>query len=270
MRLVLVRLAIWLLLVVAFCDASAAGAVAGSKWVAQTRQGGDSDAVNATSSSASSSSEQLRSLKRPLIVGIAGGSGSGKTTLTGRLVEKLGKGHSTLIAHDSYYKNFNHLSLEERASVNFDSLESLDSALLRTHLEELRHNRSVEVPIYDFGLHSRVVGESTTALPARVILVDGILLFSDPQLLDMFDLKIFVDTADDIRLIRRLQRDITERNRTMESVITQYFNTVRPQHSLLVEPSKRHADVIVPSGYGIKEEAVDMVVSRLRDFVTDL
>lgn len=256
-----------LLLLIRLCSGSNAGG-AGGKWVSQA-----SKAVRNAEESAppsASKKDDQQSFNRPLIVGIAGGSGSGKTTLTQMLVDKLGKEHSTLIAHDSYYKNFNHLSLDERSTINFDSLESLDSALLRAHLMELRHNHSVQIPIYDFGSHSRRVGVSTTALPARVILVDGILIFSDPQLLDMFDLKIFVDTADDIRLIRRLQRDITERNRTMESVISQYFQTVRPMHSMLVEPSKRHADIIVPSGYGIREEAVDMVVSRLRDFVTDL
>ena len=187
-------------------------------------------------------------LQRPLIVAVCGGSGSGKTTLTRIIMEKLGTDHCTLIAHDNYYKNFDTLSLEERAEINFDHPDALDSGLLVEHLKKLRDNVAVEVPIYDFASHSRKKGVSTTALPSRVILVDGILIFAVPSLLEMFDLKIYVDTADDIRLIRRLQRDITERSRTMESVITQYFQTVRPMHSMLVEPSKRHADIILPSG----------------------
>lgn len=208
---------------------------------------------------------------KPLIVAVCGGSGSGKTTLTQIIMEKLGPQHCTIIAHDSYYKNFDHLPFEQRANINFDHPSALDSALLVEHLKLLRANKPAEIPVYDFGSHSRRMDSTTIAMPNRVILVDGILIFSEAAgLLDYFDLKIFVDTADDIRLIRRLKRDINERNRSMESVITQYFSTVRPMHSMLVEPSKKHADIIVPSGNGIKEEAVDMVVSRLRDFVKDI
>ena len=206
--------------------------------------------------------------RKPLIVAVCGGSGSGKTTLTQVIMEKLGVEHCTLIAHDSYYKNFNGMSLEQRSHINFDHPDALDSALLAEHLRDLRDNKPAKIPVYDFGSHSRRLDTHTLAQPSQVILVDGILIFTEEcGLLDLFDVRIFVDTADDIRLIRRLKRDMEERNRTLESVIHQYFATVRPMHEMLVEPSKRHAQIIVPSAYGIKEEAVDMVVSRLRDFV---
>jgi uridine kinase len=210
---------------------------------------------------------QKAARSRPFVVGVCGGSGSGKTTLTRTLMERLGADHCTLIAHDSYYKNFNNLTIEQRAQVNFDSPETLDSALLAQHLADLREGKSVDVPVYDYGEHRRM-DNHTVALPKHIILVEGILIFTEAcGLLDHFDLKVFVDTADDIRLIRRLRRDMGERQRSLESVIHQYFATVKPMHDMLVEPSKRHAQIIVPSAYGIKDEAVDMVVSRLRDFV---
>jgi len=218
--------------------------------------------------STSKGEETASSSSKPVVVAVCGGSGSGKTTLTEIIMEKLGEENCVLIAHDSYYKNFNSLSLEQRAAINFDSPEALDSELLAEHLDALRNNRPAKIPIYDFATHSRRLDTHTLALPKRIVLVEGILIFTEAcKLLDLFDVRIFVDTPDDIRLIRRLKRDMLERERTMDSVIHQYFATVRPMHEMLVEPSKRHAQIIVPSTDGIKDEAVDMVVSRLRDLV---
>jgi uridine kinase len=206
--------------------------------------------------------------QKPLVVAVCGGSGSGKTTLTAIIRDRLGEEHCTLIQHDSYYKNFNHLPMEERALINFDAPEALDSDLLVQHLNQLKRGKAARIPVYDFGSHSRT-SKTTMALPRKVILVDGILIFSIPSLLDLFDLRIFVDTADDIRLVRRLRRDMNERNRTLESVVSQYFRTVQPMHKMLVEPSKIHSHIIVPSADGIKDEAVDMVVSRLKDLIKE-
>ena len=197
----------------------------------------------------------------PLVIGIAGGSGSGKTTVAQSILQRVGPDQIAFLQHDSYYKDLTGLPPTQRMEVNFDHPNSLETDLLIEHIASLRDGKPAEVPIYDFSTHSRT-NQTFTAHPRRVILVEGILIFTEPALREMFDIKIFVDTDSDLRFIRRLERDITERGRTTESVIKQYQNTVRPMHMEFVEPSKRYADVIIPEG-GFNAAALDMVVARV-------
>jgi len=197
----------------------------------------------------------------PLIIGIAGGTGSGKTTVTNIIVERTGSEHVAILAHDSYYKDLSEISLQERKKINFDHPDSLDTPLLIKHVRELKEGNPVASPIYDFKTHTRTI-DTKLILPQPVILVEGILIFAEPELRCLFDIKIFVDTDADIRFIRRLERDIAERGRTSQSVVEQYLNTVRPMHLEFVEPSKRYADVIVPEG-GLNTVALDMIVARI-------
>lgn len=204
--------------------------------------------------------------KTPVILGIAGGSASGKTTLANAIIRELGHEHVSFIGHDSYYKELSHLSIEQRAEVNFDHPNALDTELLVQHIHQLKKGKPVEVPIYSFASHTRTANTELVA-PKSIVIVDGILIFSEPKLKALMDMKIFVDTEDDLRLIRRIKRDITERQRSIESVVSQYTQTVRPMHLLYVEPSKRCADIIVPAGQGIQPVALDMCVSRLREII---
>ena len=197
----------------------------------------------------------------PLVIGIAGGSGSGKTTVAQEILQRVGPDRIAFLQHDSYYKDLSGLPPTQRAEVNFDHPYSLETDLLIEHIAALRDGKAVEVPIYDFSAHSRTA-RTFTVQPRRVILVEGILIFTEAALRDMFDVKIFVDTDSDLRLIRRLERDIAERGRTVQSVIKQYQTTVRPMHLEFVEPSKRYADVIIPEG-GFNTAALDMVVARV-------
>lgn len=197
----------------------------------------------------------------PLVIGIAGGSGSGKTTVAQTILQRVGPDRISFLQHDAYYKDLSGLPPTQRAEVNFDHPNSLESDLLIQHIRTLREGRPVEIPIYDFSTHSRTT-KTYTVQPRGVILVEGILIFVEPDLRDLFDVKIFVDTDSDLRFIRRLQRDISERGRTTESVIKQYLNTVRPMHLEFVETSKRYADVIIPEG-GFNTAALDMVVARI-------
>jgi uridine kinase len=197
----------------------------------------------------------------PLVIGIAGGSGSGKTTVAQEILQRVGPSQIAFLQHDSYYKDLSGLPPTQRAEVNFDHPNSLETELLIRHIETLRDGKPIEVPIYDFATHSRTA-QTFTVQPRRVILVEGILIFAEAELRKLFDVKIFVDTDSDLRFIRRLQRDITERGRTTESVIKQYQATVRPMHLEFVEPSKRYADVIIPEG-GFNAAALDMVVARV-------
>ena len=197
----------------------------------------------------------------PLVIGIAGGSGSGKTTVAQEILQRVGPDRIAFLQHDSYYKDLSGLPPTQRAEVNFDHPNSLETELLTEHIATLRDGRPVEVPIYDFSTHSRTT-QTFTVQPRRVILVEGILIFTEAALREMFDVKIFVDTDSDLRLIRRLERDIAERGRTAQSVIKQYQTTVRPMHLEFVEPSKRYADVIIPEG-GFNTAALDMVVARV-------
>ncbi|MCX7609097.1 MAG: uridine kinase [Anaerolineales bacterium] len=197
----------------------------------------------------------------PLVIGIAGGSGSGKTTVAQTILERVGRDRIAFLQHDSYYKDLSHLPPSRRAEVNFDHPDSLETDLLIQHIHLLKAGQSVEVPVYDFATHTRT-NRTYTVAPRPVILVEGILIFAEKPLRELFDVKIYVDTDADIRFIRRLQRDIAERGRTVESVIRQYLATVRPMHLEFVEPSKRYADVIIPEG-GFNVPALDMVVARI-------
>ena len=197
----------------------------------------------------------------PLVIGIAGGSGSGKTTVAQEILQRVGPDRIAYIQHDSYYKDLTGLPPAQRAEVNFDHPNSLETGLLIEHVEQLKRGHTIEVPIYDFSTHSRT-DQTFTVTSHGVIVVEGILIFVEAALRSLFDVKLFVDTDADIRLIRRLQRDISERGRTVENVIKQYQATVRPMHLEFVEPSKRYADVIIPEG-GFNTAALDMVVARI-------
>lgn len=199
--------------------------------------------------------------ERPLVIGIAGGSGSGKTTISSAVVAEVGAREVAVIEHDSYYRNLEGLTLEERAQINYDHPDSLETELLVQHLEALLDGRSIERPVYDFTQHLRSE-DTVTIEPSPVVIVDGILVLADPQLRALFDLKVFVDTDADLRVLRRLQRDTTERGRTMDSVIQQYLATVRPMHLRFVEPSKVYADLIIPEGYN--KGAVAAVLGLVR------
>ena len=203
----------------------------------------------------------------PIILGIAGGTGSGKTTVANVILERVGAGRIVLLAHDAYYRDLRDLPRAQRDIINFDHPDSLETELLVHHLEALRRGEPVEVPIYDFTTHART-NLTRHVEPQLVILVEGILVFAERGLRELFDVKIFVDTDPDVRFIRRLQRDIEERGRTVASVIQQYQMTVRPMHLEFVEPSKRYADVIIPEG-GLNTVAMDMVVARIRTLLTE-
>ena len=200
---------------------------------------------------------------KPFLIGIAGGTGSGKTTVARRIYDSLRLDSAVFIDHDAYYKELAHLSLEERGAINFDHPDSLDNDLLVEQLEALLARRPIDKPVYDFARHTRAP-ETIRVHPRDVILVDGILLFAEPRLREMFDLRIFVDTDADVRFIRRLRRDIEERGRTLDSVIEQYLTTVRPMHFEFVEPTKRYADVIIPRG-GQNRAGIDVVAARIRE-----
>lgn len=196
-----------------------------------------------------------------LLIGVAGGSGSGKTTVSHAILERVGRERIAYLQHDAYYRDRSNLPIEERARLNYDHPDSLETDLLIEHLKQLRAGRAIEMPQYDFAQHVRKV-ETRRVEPRTVILVEGILIFADRTLREMFDIKIYVDTDPDLRFLRRLQRDITERGRTVESVIAQYLETVRPMHLEFVEPSKRYADIIIPEG-GFNTIAIEMVVARI-------
>ncbi len=199
---------------------------------------------------------------RPIIIGVAGGTGSGKTTVAFAILEKVGWNRIALIQHDSYYYDASNLPLEERARLNFDHPDALETPLLVEHLKLLRSGRPVQIPTYDFRTHTRLA-ETRLVNPEPVILVEGILIFAEPALRELFDVKIFVDADADIRFMRRLERDLKERGRSLDSVVEQYMNTVRPMHLEFVEPSKRYAHVIIPEG-GHNTVALDMVVARVQ------
>ncbi len=196
-----------------------------------------------------------------LVVGIAGGTGSGKTTVAHKLAAAMPPGRCITIEHDAYYRDQAHLSLEERAKINYDHPASLESDLLAAQLADLRAGRAVDVPIYDFATHTRRVDRRHVS-PAKVIIVEGILVFTEPALREQMDIKIFVDTDADIRLIRRIRRDLEQRGRSFQSVRDQYYQTVRPMHLEHVEPSKRWADLIVPEG-GDNKVALDVMLGQL-------
>jgi uridine kinase len=198
-----------------------------------------------------------------VIIGIGGGSGSGKTTIAESVIASVGADTVSLIQHDAYYRDLPHLDLEDRALVNYDHPDSLETELLIEHLHRLREGEPVERPVYDFTVHRRTA-ETVVVPPDPVVIIEGILVLSERELRDAMDLRIYVDADADLRLIRRLQRDIHERRRTVDSVIAQYQETVRPMHLQFVEPSKRYADIIVPNG-GFNPGAVGTITSMIRD-----
>jgi uridine kinase len=199
--------------------------------------------------------------QRPLVVGIAGGTGSGKTTVAHKLAHAMPPGRCVTIEHDAYYRDQSHLPLETRLTVNYDHPSSLESSLLADHLRELRAGRAVDVPVYDFAHHTRST-ETRRVEPAAVIVVEGILVFVEAALRELMDVKIFVDTDPDIRLMRRIRRDLEQRGRSFQSIRDQYYATVRPMHIEHVEPTKRWADLIVPEG-GDNRVALDVLLGHL-------
>ncbi len=204
---------------------------------------------------------------RAFVIGVAGGTASGKTTVSRRIWEAVGRERIAYLQHDNYYKDQSHLTPQDRALTNYDHPESLESSLMVRHLRELRAGRPVDIPVYDFSVHNRSK-ETLRVHPAKVVLVEGILIFAEPALLELMDMRIFVDTDADIRFIRRLRRDMVERGRSLDSVVTQYLATVRPMHMEFVEPSKRYADVIVPQG-GDNRVAMEMIVSRIQALLNE-
>jgi uridine kinase len=197
----------------------------------------------------------------PVIIGLAGGTGSGKTTVANAILKKVGAERISVVPHDAYYRNLTQLPRAQRDIVNFDHPDSLDTDLLIQHIRQLKSGQPIELPVYDFTIHTRTA-DTRRIEPRPVIIVEGILIFAELSLRELFDVKIYVDTDADLRFIRRLQRDVAERGRTPDSVVHQYLSTVRPMHLEFVEPSKRYADVIIPEG-GLNEVAIEMVAARI-------
>ena len=198
-----------------------------------------------------------------MIIGICGGTGSGKTTVANRILETVSADEVVFIQQDLYYRNLKDMPLDYRNAANFDHPDAIDNELLAHHLKKLQAGEPVELPIYDFRTHTRLPA-TTPIEPKSIVIVEGILIFAEPRLLEQMDIKVFVDTPDDVRFIRRLQRDIAERGRTLDSVIEQYLATVRPMHMQFVEPSKRFADVIIPEG-GHNLVSIDLISGKIRE-----
>lgn len=204
--------------------------------------------------------------KRPVIIGVTGGSGSGKTSVSRAIFDSL-NGHSLLmIQEDSYYKNQDDISFDERVKVNYDHPNAFDTDLLIEQLVDLLEWKAIDIPVYDYVQHTRSK-KTVHVEPKEVIIVEGILVLNDPRLRDLMDIKIFVDTDDDIRIIRRIQRDLEERGRSLQSVIDQYLSTVKPMYHQFIEPTKRYADIIVPEG-GENQVAIDILVTKVRDIIS--
>ncbi|HKQ77600.1 MAG TPA: uridine kinase [Blastocatellia bacterium] len=197
-----------------------------------------------------------------MIIGICGGTGSGKTTVARRILENVSDECVIFLQQDSYYRNLGDMPVELRHQINFDHPDALDNDLFINHVKALRAGESIEAPIYDFSTHTRR-NETIHLEPKQILILEGILIFADAALRELMDIKIFVDTADDLRFIRRLQRDVQDRGRTVESVIKQYLDTVRPMHEQFVEPSKRYADVVIPEG-GYNEVGIDLISGKIR------
>ncbi|MCD4651507.1 MAG: uridine kinase [Candidatus Cloacimonetes bacterium] len=203
-------------------------------------------------------------MTQPVIIGIAGGTGSGKTTIANE-IQRMVEENITLIPQDAYYKSFAHLTVREREVVNFDHPNSFDLELMTRHLRLLKKNKPIDRPVYDFTTHLRKK-ETVTLVPSKIIIIEGILIFADEKLRDEMDIKIFVDTPADIRILRRIERDISERGRTLRSVVEQYRISVRPSHLEFVEPSKVFADVIIPEG-GHNRIGINMLVAQVRHII---
>ncbi len=202
---------------------------------------------------------------KPIVIGVAGGTGSGKTAVVSSLVEEIGSDRVLLIQHDSYYRDRSNLDFEQRCQQNFDHPDALETSLMVSHLQALLNGRPVEIPVYDFAEHLRS-RRTRRAEPRSVVVLDGILILCDPQIRSLMDLRLYVDTDDDVRFIRRLKRDIEERGRSMQSVIDQYLLTVKPMHLEFVEPSKRYADLIIPEG-GANRVAIEVLMAKIRSLL---
>ena len=202
-----------------------------------------------------------------LVIGIAGGTGSGKTTLMKNIMTRF-EGHVTVLSHDNYYKRRDDLTYEQRCQINYDEPDALETDLMARHLDKLRHGESIECPVYDFTQHNRS-DETIRIEPKNVIIVEGILIFENRELRELMDIRIFVDTDSDVRLGRRIKRDVNKRGRTLESVLLQYQQTVKPMHEKYVEPSKRFADLVVPEG-GKNLVALDMIMGRIQRHLNEV
>jgi uridine kinase len=205
-----------------------------------------------------------KKMEHTIIIGMAGGTGSGKTTLAHKIKEAF-ENDVVMLSHDYYYKSNEHLPFEERIKLNYDHPNAFDTDLLIHHLKMLKEGHSVEHPVYSFVEHTRL-DETVKVSPAKVIVVEGILIFENRELCDLMDIKVFVDTDADVRILRRLLRDVKERGRDIDSVVTQYLGTVKPMHEQFVDPSKKRADVIIPEG-GFNSVALDMLLERIRTFI---
>ena len=208
----------------------------------------------------------VNNMKNILVIGIAGGTGSGKSTLMEELVHRFGD-EVTVLSHDNYYRRRDGISMEDRQKINYDEPAALETDLMAKHLDQLRRGETVECPVYDFTQHNRS-DQTMTLVPKRVIIVEGILIFENKELRDLMDIRIFVDTDADVRLCRRIARDVNERGRTLESVLDQYQTTVKPMHELYVEPSKKFANIVVPEG-GRNFVALDLILSRIQKHLTE-
>ncbi|MFH5909285.1 uridine kinase [Clostridium perfringens] len=202
-------------------------------------------------------------MKRPIFIGITGGTGSGKSTIAKEIYRQFGEDCIAMIEQDSYYKDQSHLSMEDRVKTNYDHPNAFDNNLLVSHLESLLNGHFIQKPSYDFSIHNRI--EDTTKVePKEIVIVEGILILEDPRIRELLDIKIYVDTDADVRIIRRMVRDINERGRTMESVINQYLNVVKPMHNQFTEPTKKFADIIIPEG-GHNKVAIDIIVAKIKE-----
>lgn len=206
-------------------------------------------------------------MNRPILIGIAGGTGSGKTTVAKAISNSLPKNSILIIAQDSYYKQQSELSLGERIKTNYDHPLAFDNSLLKEHLLQLLDRKPIEMPVYNFSIHNRSE-ETITVHPKDIIVLEGIMILEDEALRDIMDIKLFVDTAPDVRIIRRIVRDIDERGRTLESVIEQYLKTVKPAHEQFIEPSKKFADIILPEG-GYNKVAIDIMVAKVKSIIKE-
>lgn len=204
-------------------------------------------------------------MRKPIIIGVTGGTGSGKTTVTRKIIEEFGDVSLAYIPQDAYYKDQSHLTMDERVLTNYDHPFAFDNDLLSEHISQLLDGQAVQMPVYDFTQHNRAE-ETIRVEPKEVIIIEGILIFSDKELRDLMDIKVFVDTDDDIRIIRRIKRDMAERGRSLDSIIDMYTSIVKPMHEQFIEPTKKFADIIIPEG-GSNNVAIDLMTTKIRSII---
>ncbi len=204
-------------------------------------------------------------MRKPIIIGVTGGTGSGKTTVTRKIIEEFGDESLAYIPQDAYYKDQSHLTMDERVLTNYDHPFAFDNDLLSEHIRQLLDGQAVQMPVYDFTQHNRAE-ETIRVEPKEVIIIEGILIFSDKELRDLMDIKVFVDTDDDIRIIRRIKRDMAERGRSLDSIIDMYTSIVKPMHEQFIEPTKKFADIIIPEG-GSNNVAIDLMTTKIRSII---